>query len=84
MELYHAALAAGEDSPSGAAASVIGRLAADVCAALDKVLALPPILPRALAPAVYDWLALMPGFDNVADRQEIARLHRDKVAKGLL
>jgi nucleoside 2-deoxyribosyltransferase len=84
MELYQAALAAGEASSAGAADLVIGRLAADVCAALEKVLALPPILPRELGPAVYDWLALMPGFGDIADRQRIAGLHREKVAKGLL
>jgi hypothetical protein len=36
-------------------------------------------------PSLYDWLATMPGFDNPPGaRQEAARLHREKVAKGLL
>jgi hypothetical protein len=60
-------------------------VALDVCIALDKVLALPPLLPREIGAAVYDWLALMPGFDNLpAAREEAAWLHREKVAKGLL
>ena len=84
MELYHAALRE-HRTPVAAAGAVIRRVAVDVCAALDKVLALPPLLPREIGPAVYDWLALMPGFDNLpAARQEAARVHQEKVAKGLL
>jgi hypothetical protein len=84
MDIYQESLRAGL-APSSAADSVIQNVATHICAALDEVLALPPILPRDLAPAVYDWLALMPGFDNLpAVRQEIAALHREKVAKGLL
>jgi hypothetical protein len=65
--------------------AAIQRVALEVCIALDKVLALPPRLPRELGAAVYDWLALMPGFDNLAAaREETAWLHREKVAKGLL
>ena len=75
--------------PDGAAMEaadwVIEQTARGLCAALDRVLALPPVLPREIGPAVYDWLARMPGFDNLAAaREEIARLHREKVAKGLL
>jgi len=84
MELYHAGLRA-EGTAWAAAEAMIRRVAAEVCAALDKVLAMEPMLPRETGPAVYDWLALMPGFDNVpAAREETARLHREKVAKGLL
>jgi hypothetical protein len=46
---------------------------------------MPPILPRDIGPAVYDWLALMPGFaDLPSAQQEIARLYREKVDNGLL
>jgi nucleoside 2-deoxyribosyltransferase len=84
MELYHNALRA-EATPGAAGAVVIQRVAAEVCAALDKVLALPAVLPREIGPAVYEWLAVMPGFDDVpAAREEAARLLREKVAKGLL
>jgi nucleoside 2-deoxyribosyltransferase len=84
MELYHAALRQ-DRAPAAAAAAVLQRVALDVCIALDKVLALPPLLPRELGPAVYDWLALMPGFhDLAAAREETAFLQREKAAKGLL
>jgi len=72
-------------APADAAVVAIQRVALEVCIALDKVLALPPLLPRDIGPAVYDWLALMPGFDNLpAAREEAAWLYREKVAKGLL
>jgi len=84
MEIYQENLGQGL-AASHAADEVIKYVAARICAALDEVLALPPILPRELGTAVYDWLALMPGFDNMpAAREETARLHREKVAKGLL
>ena len=84
MELYHGAQH-GHAEPVAAAQAVIERVARDVCAALDRALAAPPVLPRELGAAVYDWLALMPGFDNVpAAREESARLLREKVAKGIL
>jgi nucleoside 2-deoxyribosyltransferase len=84
LDLYQAAL---RDHPASAtaAAALTRRVATDVCAALDRLLALPPILPRESGPAVYDWLALMAGFDNLpAVREETARLLREKVAKRLL
>jgi hypothetical protein len=84
MDLYQDALRTNLP-PAAAADAVIQNLAAHICAALDQVLAMPPILPRELGPAVYDWLALMPGFENIpAARDDIARLHREKIAKGLL
>jgi nucleoside 2-deoxyribosyltransferase len=84
MDLYQEGLRQGL-AASDAADAVTQNVARRVCAALDEVLALPPILRRDLGPAVYDWLALMPGFsDPAAAREEIARLHREKVAKGLL
>jgi nucleoside 2-deoxyribosyltransferase len=84
MDIYQEGLRAG-GTASGAADAVIRSAATHICAALDEVLGLAPILPRELGAAVYDWLALMPGFDNLAAvREEIAILHREKVAKGLL
>jgi len=84
MEIYQENLRK-EFPASLAADAVIEYAAVRICAALDEVLELPAILPRELGPAVYDWLALMPGFDNLAAaREETARLHREKVAKGLL
>lgn len=84
MEIYHERLREGL-TPAAAAEAVTRHVAGHVCAALDLVLALPPVLPRGIGPAVYEWLALMPGFDDLPGaRQEAARLHQDKVAKGLL
>jgi hypothetical protein len=84
MDLYQQGLREGA-TPSAAADAVIRSVAVRICAALDEVLALPPIMPRESGAAVYDWLAAMPGFDNLPGaRQEAARLHREKVAKGLL
>jgi hypothetical protein len=81
MEIYQKGLSGGLTA-AAAADAVIRSVASHVCAALDEVLALPPILPRELSPAVYDWLAIMPGFE--AGLREGALLHREKVAKGLL
>ena len=82
MQLYQEALARGNDA-AGAAETVIQSTAGKVCAALDKVLAMPPVLPRAIGPAVYEWLAKMPG--NLPGGPEVtARLFFEKVAKGLL
>jgi len=56
-----------------------------LCEALEKVLALPPMLRRETTAAVYECLALMPAFDNMAAaREEAGRIYREKVAKGLL
>jgi nucleoside 2-deoxyribosyltransferase len=84
MDLYQAALRQHPD-PLAAAAALTRSVAADVCAALDRLLALPPILPSAAGSAIYDWLALMAGFENLPQvREETARLYREKVAKRLL
>ena len=84
MDLYQEGLRAG-GTAWAAADAVIRSVAAHICAALDQVLALPPIMPGESSPAVYDWLAIMPGFHDIpAARQEAARLHREKVEKGLL
>jgi nucleoside 2-deoxyribosyltransferase len=84
MDLYQQALREGATASAAADAVILG-VAGQICVALNEVLALPPILPPGLGPAVYDWLAIMPGFDNLPGaRQEAARLYREKVAKGLL
>jgi len=85
MELYHAALANNAGASGKAAAAVMERAAREVCAALDKVFALPPLLPRELGPSVYNWLAVMPGVDDpAAARDELQRLYEAKMAKGCL
>jgi nucleoside 2-deoxyribosyltransferase len=84
MEVYQEHLREGDESAAAAEATV-RTIAVRVCAALEEALAMPPVLPAESGPAVYDWLALMPGFDNLpAAREEAARLYREKVAKGLL
>ena len=84
MEVYHEGIRASL-TPAAAADAVVRTVAVRLCAALEEVLALPPILPPELGTAVYDWLALMPGFANLPAAREIAtRLYREKVAKGLL
>jgi nucleoside 2-deoxyribosyltransferase len=81
MEVYQASLAQGVTSAE-AADAMMRDVAQRVCGALERVLALPPVLPRALGPGVYEWLVLMPGFANGAE--DSAGLYREKVAKGLL
>jgi len=84
MELYQEALRE-RGTGMAAASAVVERVGAEVCAALEKVLALPAVLGREMGPAVYEWLAVMPGVDNgAAAREEAGRLYREKVAKGLL
>ena len=84
MEVYQRQIARGL-LPSMAADKVIREVAEQVSAALEQVLALPPVLPGQLGPAVYEWLALMPGFARAdATKEEAAQIHREKVAKGLL
>jgi hypothetical protein len=84
MELYHEALREG-GSAMAAAGAVVERVAEEVCAGLERVLALPAVMRREVGPAVYEWLAAMPGGENgVAGREQAGRLYREKVAKGLL
>ncbi|HEX4086822.1 MAG TPA: nucleoside 2-deoxyribosyltransferase [Chthoniobacteraceae bacterium] len=82
MQLFQEALSAGETA-AAAADAVTRDAAAQVCAALEKVLAMPPVLPRAIGPAVYEWLALMPG-RLPGGPEGTARLFSEKVAKKLL
>ena len=84
MGHYHAALREGL-APAAAADFAVGKIAGHVIEALDEALGLPPVLPQEIGAAVYHWLALMPGFDNLSSVKEtIVQLHRRKVAAGLL
>ena len=62
------------------------RIAAQVIAALDSLLTMPPVLPRMFAESVYHWLALMPGLRGKVDDNTLATLDlcAKKQAKGLL
>jgi nucleoside 2-deoxyribosyltransferase len=84
MELYQNQIVKGL-VPSMAADKVIREVAAKISAALEQVLAMPPVLPPQLGPAVYEWIATMPGFANPDSAQKLlARIHGAKVANGLL
>ena len=72
---------------TSAARGMIETAADAVIAALDEVLALPPVLPPALRTAVYDWLAIMPGIREGQQEQfaaDLRRFQREKEARGLL
>jgi len=80
LQLYQEATG---DGLAAAAECLVRETAKQVCAALEKVLAIPPVLPRPIGTAVYEWLAKMPG--NLPGGPEAtARLYFEKVAKGLL
>lgn len=49
---------------SAASAAMTRVIAQKIVPALDRVLAIPPILTRDKATAIYEWLAIMPGFQN--------------------
>ena len=72
---------------TAAARGMTEAVADAVVTALDAVCALPPALPASCRAAVYEWLALMPGFQ--ADHQEtfaadLRRFRAAKEANGLL
>ncbi len=75
-----------EPSSVSAARKMIEQTADAVIAALDRVLAMPPILPTALRESVYQWLSLMPGYKNAGDEIAAELLARcaQKHEKGLL
>ncbi|KAK4621411.1 hypothetical protein CLAFUW4_06601 [Fulvia fulva] len=67
--------------------SLIGRTAKRCVDALDEVLKLPSRMPKELRESVYRWLALMPGYaegDDAQDVSEAISLLAKKEAKGLL
>jgi nucleoside 2-deoxyribosyltransferase len=84
MEIYHGALRSLNGASEKAAAAMTARIAAEACAALEKVLAMPPVLPRELGEAVYTWLRLMPGSAAPPGADRALELFRAKVEKGLL
>jgi nucleoside 2-deoxyribosyltransferase len=84
LDLYHDGLRKHGGDSVKAAAAVTEIVARQVCGALDRLFALPPVLPREMAGAVYDWLALMPGSAEPASKDAMARLYKERVAKGLL
>lgn len=84
MALYHAGLREEDGDSERAAAGMTARIATETCAALEKVLAVPAVLPRALGEAVYAWLDLMPGSGSPESGARALELFRAKVGKGLL
>jgi nucleoside 2-deoxyribosyltransferase len=96
MELYLAGLQR-DDAPGPEAIAadkrgidatmvMIDRVARECIAAMDEARAESPVLSRALAGPVYEWLAHLPGFKVGADVMhiEFAQALVDKQAKGLL
>jgi nucleoside 2-deoxyribosyltransferase len=71
---------------SAAAGVIADHVAQAVVRALDKVLALEPVLPRHLQEEVYQWLSLMPGLRGKpkALRRELERILERKLEKDLL
>ena len=100
MALYQARFErppAGPDDPlpaslthrlgTAAAQGMTEAVADAVIAALDEVRALPPALPASCREAVYEWLALMPGFQaghQEAFAADLRRFRAAKEANGLL
>ena len=66
---------------TAAAQGMTDAVADAVIAALDEVCALPPALPAACRAAVYEWLALMPGFQAGHQKEFAADLQRFRAAK---
>ncbi|MBL9205600.1 MAG: nucleoside 2-deoxyribosyltransferase [Opitutaceae bacterium] len=68
------------------AAVICDQLAEGVVRALNKVLALEPVMPRHLQEEVYHWLSRMPGLrgKEKALRKELERALERKVDRGLL
>ncbi len=76
------------DGPASlsAAQKMIEQTADAVIAALDRLLAMPPVLPAPLREPVYEWLATMPGFKTAQDEiaPELLARCAQKQARGLL
>ncbi|MBV9127460.1 MAG: nucleoside 2-deoxyribosyltransferase [Verrucomicrobia bacterium] len=69
-----------------AARLLVERIASQAIAAFDAVLSVPPLMPKMLTEAIYQWLALMPGFrmpENLAAEKILGYCIR-KQGKGLL
>jgi nucleoside 2-deoxyribosyltransferase len=54
----------GEKTGSAAAEKMHEAVADEVIAALDRVIAQPPVLARDKATAIYEWLAILPGLQG--------------------
>lgn len=79
------ALENGSDAGSGD--YMIDDIAKKVVDGFEKVLSTQPRLPKDLRESVYQWLALMPGFKDGGDAQNIdtlSKLCEEKQSKGLL
>jgi len=66
---------------------MIDDIAQKVVDGFEKVLSVPPRLPKDLRESVYQWLALMPGFKDGGDAENIATLSKvceEKQSKRLL
>ena len=83
MEIYQEALRTGAGS-TAAASEMMRRVAGEVCAALEKVMGQPAVLPRAIGAAVYEWLGKMPGFEEAGVAEEIREIYAEKVERGML
>jgi nucleoside 2-deoxyribosyltransferase len=85
MELYHSQRNP-EAALENAAELATQETARRVIAAFDDVSRMPPVLPEKLREAVYQWLALFPGFGlSAAEMEEKLRMIlRTKTESGLL
>ena len=76
-----------QGSSDDAGEFMIHDIAQKVVDGFEKVLQIPPRLPKELRDSVYHWLALMPGYKNSEDNQNIEftkGLCAQKQSKGLL
>ncbi|OAP58861.1 hypothetical protein AYL99_06158 [Fonsecaea erecta] len=67
--------------------SMIDDVAQKVVDAFETVVKEPPRMPKELRESVYQWLALMPGFKNGGDQQNVealAKVCKEKQSRGLL
>ena len=95
MSIYKEAFAENEASASellhskagSAASAVMTRvIAKKVIPALERVIAMPPILQREKAATVYEWLSVMPGFqgDSKANAAFVMDQLQNKIGRNLL
>jgi hypothetical protein len=87
MEVYKAGLARRVDEDKNEDGGMIEEVARKVVSAMEEVLKMSPRLPKELRASVYGWIALMPGFKNGSDEENVSmmkRLCEGKVEKGLL
>ena len=66
---------------------LVEKTAEMVVEALDRVVQRPSVMPKVLRPKVFEWLALMPGFKNGGEKQnmrDMVELLMKKEDRGLL